>query len=182
MDSFFWSIKSCPLPWMPIAGKCYLFSSDQLSQPSGQKFCETNSIEGKLLEPRNLKVYTAVRKIAQQKLTSSNWAWIGINDTINETQFVYESDSSVIDEDMNRPWDKNQPNNDHTQNCAVMNLNTGKWSDVDCHLFNKANLICEDNENTSVTNKTGTYENTKILTCYAFCYLLKIFFIIQHRF
>lgn len=76
-------------------------------------------------------------------LKTGNGGWIGLNDRIEESKYVWNFNSQ------NTPsfwtWGKGEPNNYNRdcniENCIVVKKGNGKWNDIICGAFNS--FVCE---------------------------------------
>ena len=72
---------------------------------------------------------------------SNSYFWLGMNDKVNENQFVYNSSEEPISL---TSWIDGQPNGGTTQNCVVFDSNKetkAKWRDLECGTAYR--FICE---------------------------------------
>ena len=107
------------------------------------KFC--NNLGQKLFEPKSLEVNNEVNKLA--KAQGVTWAfWIGINDQINQGNFVYDSSNVPL---VYENWNPGEPNGESREDCAVLGIDGGKWYDVSCSTWMKLSFVCESGKLTS---------------------------------
>ena len=106
--------------------------------PEARAFC--NNLGQKLFEPKSLEVNNEVNRLA--KAQGVTWAfWIGINDQINQGNFVYDSSNVPL---VYENWNPGEPNGESREDCATLG---GKWFDVPCTW--KRPFVCESGKSTS---------------------------------
>merc|ERR1712062_26779 len=132
----------CPIGWFRILDSCLWVSPKEtkLTYDDAYMFCKRKIPGGKLFEPLS-KAHNDYAKDLVDAIdgeTYANYLWLGINDHMEEGQYVYtKSDEPILFEN----WYENQPDNGPTQNCIGQNPNNAKWNDLGCKQEHR--FICE---------------------------------------
>ena len=146
-------ISVCPKnDWIVLNNKCYKFENKIFNFNDASDFCANHG--GKLFEPRNNLTDDQIYKSAKQNMHLNHGAWISVfrnksdykpsrylnNDTIrNESSYIDQSNLVYTN------WIQDEPNNLSCQeDCAIMQLNSGKWNDEDCR--KKHGYICQSEQ------------------------------------
>ena len=132
-----------------VQGKCFYFERTYMNWEGARDNCKQKG--GKLFEPKNVAEMKQVASIAvhvsQYGYTT---AWIGITDTMNEGNFVYNSNGQSIT--FNPHWQDGGQTKGTYNNCVGINTGAehmcqncydmGKMFDMPCS-FKTGRSICE---------------------------------------
>ena len=96
-----------------------------------------------MFEPKSLEANNEVNELANAQ--GVTWFWIGINDQINQGNFVYDSSNVPL---VYENWNPGEPNGESREDCAILSIDGDKkWYDVPC-TWNMA-FVCESGKLTS---------------------------------
>merc|ERR1712062_308392 len=132
----------CPLGWFRILDSCLWVppKGTKLAYNDAYMFCKGKISGGKLFEPLS-KAHNDYAKYLVDAIDDNaypEYIWLGINDHMEEGQYVYtKSEEPILFEN----WYENQPDNETTQNCIGQNPNNAKWNDLGCKQEHR--FICE---------------------------------------
>ncbi|XP_025098998.1 low affinity immunoglobulin epsilon Fc receptor-like isoform X3 [Pomacea canaliculata] len=129
--------STCPTGWQEFDNSCYVFLNETISCLSAVAFCSKEGAE--LVEITSEKENNFVVKLLTTKDGLS--AWLGVNDIIQDGQWVYFSSQSPLSYNNfypNRPKSKRLS----SKGCALL-LANGMWLEMFCRLT--FNAICEMN-------------------------------------
>merc|ERR1712062_755827 len=133
----------CPIGWFRILDSCLWVPPKEakLSHDEAYMFCKRKIPGGKLFEPMS-KVHNDYAKDLVDAFDGEifqGYIWLGINDHMEEGQYVYsKSDEPIIFEN----WVSGQPDGGTNQNCIAQDTgNTRTWRDIECRSAQR--FICE---------------------------------------
>merc|ERR1711971_485375 len=116
----------CVYPWTKLSGdsNCYAVSTTKMSYYAADKFCKTSG--GYLLELRTEEQTRVLRQFLMPELNY----WMGLNDFVQEGQFVWGSDYKGLDY---TNWYKGEPDNHNNEDCVVLlGYLAFAWADMQC--------------------------------------------------
>ena len=116
-------------------GHCYFGNRHELTWARAQGFCHREN--GYLADVQSSNENAAVKNVLP---SSSNVAWIGLNDIQNKRQWVWSLYNYSVPSNYTN-WIKGQPDNHGTlgEHCVeitlskIYNANVGGWNDKSCN-------------------------------------------------
>ena len=138
-------LQECPLGWFRIIDSCIWVSPPDmtLDAENATLYCKTKLPTARLFEPRTQILNTLVPELVtflDGSHLNENF-WLGMNDKVNERQFVYTSSGEPVGF---TNWLDGQPDGRTSQNCVVFaqrEESKKKWRDDGCHHARR--FICE---------------------------------------
>ena len=131
-----------------IGNNCFFFENATMNHEKAQENCrnkfKSSGVEGKLFEPKTASINKAVADVGLE-VSSSGWAYIGVDDINTEGKFTYTStlDSAVTIQ--NPRWLKNYGAKGTSNNCIALYFNTNSnhavWHDSACTTSRES--VCE---------------------------------------
>ncbi|XP_067862378.1 C-type lectin domain family 10 member A-like [Heptranchias perlo] len=124
--------KHCQVEWTLFAGKCYFFSTSEVSFEEARAFCQSS--QSNIVVINNMTEQDFLAKRAQ-----SQYYWIGLTDLIKEGVWRWEDGTSYSSTPIR--WKPGQPDNFRKNEHCVHLVSEGLWNDDNC--LTKYKYICE---------------------------------------
>ena len=126
---------NCPSGWRLNGSNCYGYMARRWKFRGAENDCRGQVQRGHLVSIASSSENDVVHNLTLAEncpRTGEKSVWIGLNDMINESIYVWTDD---INSSYTR-WDETEPNNDNNTNknngdCVRM-VSTGDWRDGDC--------------------------------------------------
>ncbi|XP_049608618.1 galactose-specific lectin nattectin [Syngnathus scovelli] len=126
-----WSAKivpvkgnSCPKGWTQLDCFCYIYEPETRTFADAESVC--NILGGNLVSIHNDLENAFVLELIRAADDTTSEAWIGLNDAVLNTDFMW-TDGSDVDFTI---FDGGAADDDG--NCVEMETSDGEWDDVDC--------------------------------------------------
>ncbi|XP_051937143.1 galactose-specific lectin nattectin-like [Hippocampus zosterae] len=117
----------CPPGWTRLNSRCLLFQNERLQFYLAETVC--NILGGNLVSIHNALENEVVRHLIMAETGSFTFTWIGLQDKIQDGEYVWTDGSAFDFED----WGPNRPRVDTNDDCVLINFQGESWTDISCN-------------------------------------------------